>query len=182
MPAIGVLGETLASEAEGELIILGEIKGVDTSAFNEGDEVYVADGGGYTNIAPTDPDVEVQFLGIVTRVDNTNGAGYILGTAVEDKIRYNSTSSIFEGWDGTAWEPLGTSSVTISNTTPSSPNEGDLWYDSDIGNLFIWYVDIDGAQWVDVGTTGSQGAQGPQGESGSPPSDLQVVYLSQVFN
>jgi hypothetical protein len=106
MPAIGVLGETLVSEAEGELIILGEIKGVNTNSFLLGDEVYVAVGGGYTNVAPTANNVEVQFLGIVTRVSEVNGAGYVLGTAVVDKIRYNATSMSFEGFNGTSYEPI----------------------------------------------------------------------------
>lgn len=79
MPAIGVLGEDLLPEAEGELLILGEILGVDTSAFNHGDLIYVADGGGYTNIKPTNVNTAIQFLGIVSKVHATNGGGIITG-------------------------------------------------------------------------------------------------------
>jgi hypothetical protein len=115
MPAIGVLGEDLASEAEGELILIGEIKGVNTNAFIEGDEVFVAAGGGYTNVAPTASDIEVQYLGIVTRVSELNGAGYVLGTGVIDRFRYNATSMSFEGFNGTSWEAVasGTAGASI---------------------------------------------------------------------
>jgi hypothetical protein len=47
-----------------------------------------------------------------------------------------------------------------------------LWYDTSNNRLFIWYVDIDGAQWVEVaasivGPTGATGATGPAGTTGA---------------
>lgn len=106
MPAIGVLGQTLAPEAEGELLILGEIQGVNTSAFARGDEVFVAVGGGYTNVAPTSDSAEVQFLGIVTKVHPSNGGGYITGTGRVETFRYKSAASTFQGWNNTAWNDM----------------------------------------------------------------------------
>jgi hypothetical protein len=53
MPAVGVLSQDLAAAAEGSLILMGRISGIDTSAFSEGDVIYVASGGGYTNTRPT---------------------------------------------------------------------------------------------------------------------------------
>jgi len=44
----------------------------------------------------------------------------------------------------------GGSSVIISGTAPSSPSAGDLWWDSDIGTLFIYYNDGDSSQWVEA--------------------------------
>ena len=38
--------------------------------------------------------------------------------------------------------------VTVSDTAPSSPANGDLWFNSDTGSLYVWYVDADGGQWV----------------------------------
>jgi hypothetical protein len=82
MPAIGCVGETLANEAEGELIFLGKIQGVNTSTFAIGDEIYVGSGGGYTNVKPANGSgVLIQFLGIVNRVNANNGSGVIFGTA-----------------------------------------------------------------------------------------------------
>jgi hypothetical protein len=106
MPAIGILGETLADEAEGELILLGEIQGVATTGFTAGDDIYVASGGGYTNVMPTATGIEVQYIGIVTKIDASNGGGYILGTGQNETFRYNSGTSSFQGWNGTAWAPI----------------------------------------------------------------------------
>lgn len=44
--------------------------------------------------------------------------------------------------------PTGGATVTISDTAPSSPNDGDLWWDSVGGNLYIWYNDGNSSQWV----------------------------------
>ena len=82
MPAIGVLGETLAVDGEGELLIFGQIQGVDTQTpgFSVGDVIYVADGGGYTNSAPTGESNIIQNLGVVTKVHSSNGGGLIEGS------------------------------------------------------------------------------------------------------
>lgn len=34
----------------------------------------------------------------------------------------------------------GGASVSISTVAPTSPNNGDLWWDSDDGNTYIWYA------------------------------------------
>lgn len=46
------------------------------------------------------------------------------------------------------------SSITVSDTIPADPVQGDLWYDSTLGRTFIYYVDQDGAQWVDASPSG----------------------------
>ena len=82
MPAIGVVGADIANTLEGEIKYLGFINGVNTASFATGDEVYVAAGGGYTNIKPTNASgTLIQFLGIVDKVHATNGSGIIFGTA-----------------------------------------------------------------------------------------------------
>jgi len=147
MPAVGVLGETLADEAEGQILFLGDIHGVNTSAFDEADQIYVAVGGGYTNVKPTSPNI-AQYLGIVTRVDATNGGGQILGTG-----------QIEQG---------GGASVTVSEIAPITPADGNLWFNSEDGQLYVYYEDGDSNQWVSAasGVTGPQGIQGIQGIQG----------------
>lgn len=47
---------------------------------------------------------------------------------------------------------LGGGSVTnLTTTMPTSPAEGELWYDTDTGKLFIYYNDGTSSQWVEVG-------------------------------
>ena len=58
----------------------------------------------------------------------------------------------------------GGASVTTNDSAPGSPSDGDLWYDTDDGGMFVYYEDADSSQWVEV--IGSQGAAGPAGASG----------------
>jgi len=55
-----------------------------------------------------------------------------------------------DGAGGAAWEAAaaGGSSVTVSDSAPVSPSNGDLWFKSDTGVLYIYYIDADGGQWV----------------------------------
>ena len=56
----------------------------------------------------------------------------------------NGSASIVEIGAG------GGATVTISDTPPSSPAAGDLWWESDVGILKVYYTDASGSQWVDA--------------------------------
>ena len=94
MPAIGVLGSDFNFDDEGVAIVTGFINGVNTSQFNEGDVVYVGADGLYTNIKPTGSNL-IQNLGIVEKVDETNGSGFVYGSG-----RANDVPNIPAGY---AW-------------------------------------------------------------------------------
>ena len=71
----------------------------------------------------------------------------------------NGTASIIQIGAG------GGASVTISDTAPSSPTAGDLWWESDTGVLKVYYNDGSSSQWVDaVPTYSSTGAAAGQWE------------------
>ena len=40
---------------------------------------------------------------------------------------------------------------TVSSSAPSSPSEGDLWFDTDTANMYIYFNDGDSSQWVVTG-------------------------------
>ena len=84
MPAAYVLDEELIAGQEGIALLSGFINGVDTSAFQAGQSVYVAVGGGYTNVKPTGSAL-IQKLGNVIKVD-TNGSGVITGAGRSNDI------------------------------------------------------------------------------------------------
>ena len=44
----------------------------------------------------------------------------------------------------------GGATVTTSDTAPSSPDDGDLWWKSDEGRLKVYYDDANSSQWVDA--------------------------------
>lgn len=48
-----------------------------------------------------------------------------------------------------------TASVTVSDAAPSSPGNGDLWYDSTNLQMFIYYDDGDSDQWVQTNPSGA---------------------------
>jgi len=48
----------------------------------------------------------------------------------------------------------GGASVTTSDSAPVSPSDGDLWYDSVGGRLYVYYDDGNTSQWVDAAPQG----------------------------
>ena len=68
--------------------------------------------------------------------------------------------------DGSA----GGASVTISDNAPSSPNNGDLWWESDTFDLHVYYQDGTSNQWVSITSNaalkGEKGDKGQKGEIG----------------
>jgi hypothetical protein len=68
-------------------------------------------------------------------------------------------------WDGSAWRAIGPgapATVRVGDTPPVNPVSGQLWWESDTGKLFIWYVDIDSSAWVHI-FSGPKGDIGPAG-------------------
>ena len=59
--------------------------------------------------------------------------------------------------------------MVSSISPPGSPDSGDLWWDSDAGDLLVYFNDGNTSQWVSTGSgpTGAQGAQGASGAAGS---------------
>ena len=96
MPCNLVLNETIADEAEGQALLVGYIQGVDTSLFSPGDVVYVASGGGYTNVKPTGTNL-IQNLGIVVKSHASNGSGLVYGAGRSNDVPNLPTGKFFIG-------------------------------------------------------------------------------------
>ena len=80
------------------------------------------------------------------------------------------TSIATTGFVAAALAKAGTA-ITMSDTPPASPTNGSLWWESDSGEMFIWYDDGTSQQWVSAlamlpGPQGVQGVQGPTGPTG----------------
>ena len=97
MPAVAVASTDIADGNTGWVIHSGRIQGVDTSAFSEGDVIYVAVGGGYTNTRPATEANLVQNLGLVTKVHATSGSGIILGPGRTNAAPNLNDGNIFIG-------------------------------------------------------------------------------------
>ena len=77
LPVVVIAGENIADGATGLGLIKGHINGVNTGDFTAGDEIWLASGGGYTNIEPKGGSVYSQSLGTVIKVDASSGSGII---------------------------------------------------------------------------------------------------------
>jgi hypothetical protein len=64
-----------------------------------------------------------------------------------------------------AWRATAGVSTTLSNTAPSSPSDGDLWWNTNTSKLYISYDDGSSTQWVQAAVPGATGATGADGSS-----------------
>ena len=99
----------------------------------------------------------------------SNGDTHIVG----DKTWTYNTSK-------TRWTSSGSgggSSVTVSDTAPTSPSDGDQWFNSTNGSLLIYYNDGTSSQWVGV-----SGPGGADGASGSPTSYANLAAFPSSGN
>lgn len=70
-------------------------------------------------------------------------------------------------WDGVKWTMGGTSPINFGDTPPTNPMPGTLWWNTVVGQLYVWYVDPNTSQWVIAVNTGVAGPQGVQGITGA---------------
>ena len=66
----------------------------------------------------------------------------------------------------------GGSSVTASDTAPTSPSDGDMWFNSTSLKMFVYYADGSSSQWVPASPqrAGPAGADGTDGAAAPNPS------------
>lgn len=65
-----------------------------------------------------------------------------------------SGSVVYE-WNGTAWIKVNRTFAYTQDAAPTSPRTGDLWFDTNNLELFVWYDDGSSAQWVSIEAVGS---------------------------
>jgi microcystin-dependent protein len=105
----------------------------------------------------------------------------VAGAATADSfVKLGGTSDEFLMADGSVSAGGGGGSLEVSETPPSSPSEGDIWYNSQTGQTFVYYDSF----WVEniAGIAGPEGPTGPIGETGlvaqaSEPGDTSTLWL-----
>ena len=75
---------------------------------------------------------------------------------------YNSTKGV--------WEASATS-IPMSDNPPTSPAQGDLWFDSSVAKTYIYYNDGSSNQWVQLNPSGGSDGADATGDGESP-----VIY------
>lgn len=93
-----------------------------------------------------------------------SGGGSSYGDSDVDTHLNTSTASANEvlSWTGSDYDWVaqsggggGGASVTTSDTAPSSPSAGDLWFDTTTLRLYVYYNDGSSSQWVKANPSGS---------------------------
>lgn len=90
--------------------------------------------------------------------------------SAEGDLWVNTDGYFLHVFNGQAWIALtnSTGDMTKAHVGPTPPvgalSEGALWYDSNVGDMRIWYVDDDSSQWVSatgnaINATNSDGAR-----------------------
>ena len=153
MPALGVLNETLADEAEGECVVLGSISGISTTddgtssgtLFSIGDFLYVSDTAGlFTNVKPTGTKL-IQKIGIVIKAHATNGTVEVFGAGrtndVPTPLYIDHANQRVGIGDTSPGYPLDTSGTIRSTSVSNSPGAGagvELRYSSGAGSVLAY--------------------------------------------
>lgn len=128
MPAIGILNEELTANSGGQAIVSGRIKNVNTLGFIAGRTVYVGASGGYTQTKPTGSNL-IQNLGVVGKVNATEGEGVIIGSGRSNDVPNIEENYLWVGnTDGVATPTdkgiltVGTASLALDMPTDTNLN------------------------------------------------------------
>jgi len=104
--------------------------------------------------------------------------------AAAGQLRYNTSNNVFEGYDGNVWGKIG-GGAAVSSAAPSAANEGDLWYDTDDGRMFVYYNDGTSSQWVDASPNGVPTdlvVEGTLSVSGNATFDNNTLFVDATNN
>jgi hypothetical protein len=79
MPAFGLADADYTQNSTGHAISIGNLQDIDTSDYSVGDTLYVASGGGLTNVKPTGTNL-IQNVATVSRSNANNGQLEVVAT------------------------------------------------------------------------------------------------------
>ena len=125
MPGAGVVANDILDGGTGEVVIIGQLHGIDTSSWHYNDVLYVDGSGVLTNVKPTNPTYSVQPIGSV-EVVGSNGAILVNSTGTTVDVpntisipgNITTTAGYFTG-SGSGLTTLNASNLS-SGTVPSA--------------------------------------------------------------
>jgi hypothetical protein len=125
MPGAGVVAADILSGGTGEVVVIGQLHGVNTSSWHYNDVLYVDGAGVLTNVKPTNVNYSVQPIGSV-EVVGSNGAILVNSTGTTVDVpntisipgNITTTAGYFTG-SGSGITALNASNLS-SGTVPSA--------------------------------------------------------------
>jgi microcystin-dependent protein len=147
--AIGQAVGTSASVTFANLILTGDLTVSGTTTSINTTELTV------------DDNIIVLNSNVTGAPTENSGLEIERGSSANVSFRWNET---LDRWqftnDGTTYYNLGedVAAMSVSDTAPSSPVTGQIWYESDTGKTFVYYDSF----WIEIiGSTGPVGPEGP---------------------
>ena len=123
MPAIGIITDTIADEAEGECVAFGRAEGFSTSGYTEGDPIWVGTSGAFTGTKPTGTAL-IQRVGQVIKIHATNGSIEVFGAGRSNDVPNIPQDQLWLGNSSGIATPTAHTVENISNVTVSSKTNG----------------------------------------------------------
>ena len=97
--------------------------------------------------------IKIKNSGTASAVPSSLQFGELGLNYADGKIYFKNSSNVIVDYSTIVAAGAG-SSVIVSDTAPSSPGVGDIWYESDTGKMFIYYDSF----WVEpIASTGPAG-------------------------
>jgi hypothetical protein len=191
---LGVMTESASNGAKGFCTTFGMVHSLNTSAWAEGSTLWVSPttAGAMTSTRPPAP-YHAARVGYVIRSHASQGVIFVstnvgaeldelhdvLVTSPADKnvLQYDSASSLWKN-------AVISAGVVVSDTAPTSPAVGDVWFNS---TELVAYVFYDSA-WIELSPAvpGPQGPAGPQGPTGAtgpqgPTANIDDFTIIQIM-
>ena len=74
--------------------------------------------------------------------------------------QYTGTNGVVYQWDSAKWQTrivqsYANTGANPGTTPPANPSPGTFWWDSEAGQLYIWYTDANSSQWMQAAVLGT---------------------------
>jgi len=123
MPAIGILIDTIADQAEGNCVAFGRAAGFSTSGYTEGDPIWVGSSGAFTGTKPTGTAL-IQRVGQIIKVHSSNGSIEVFGAGRSNDVPNIPQDQLWLGNSSGVATATSHTVENISNVTTSSKIDG----------------------------------------------------------
>ena len=117
------------------------------------------------NYAGYGQDLNTNFVKLLENFSNSSPPGAPL---LEGQLWWDKTNDILKVYQGTAWKPIASS--TVSGTAPTGIVTGDMWWDTGTTQLRVY----NGAGWTEIGPGYDSGL----GESGAVVAEVNDTSLN----
>lgn len=125
-PAIGLASGTIPNNTNGLVHVQGDLTGIDTSAFSEGDVLYLSSTPGVlTNVRPTLASQAVQNIGKVARSHPSDGIVIISGSGRANDVPNLDHLEVFIG-NNAGYQKRQLELTDLSDVNSVNPAAGDV--------------------------------------------------------